>query len=168
MTPLLHQKSPVPGKPDILYFSFQRDKFIYDRKDNTFSRLAYPCDNAALTISDYRNQQGLTDQTIIDEHQWEYGKNHFDIPIPTFRELFAEHAVAPFFVFQLFTVGLWCLDEYWYYSLFTLFMLIVFECTVVFQVSQIGHRSVILPTNDCDTTALHSAKKRSTSSVQCP
>jgi cation-transporting ATPase 13A1 len=75
----------------------------------------------------------LTKQAEIDRIQQHYGDNTFDIPVPTFTELWKEHAVAPFFIFQMFCVGLWLLDDYWYYSLFTLVMLVGFESTVVWQ-----------------------------------
>lgn len=94
--------------------------------------MVYPIDGAP-TISQFQLSEGLRSEKEINHLIHHYGENTFDIPVPTFGELFQEHAVAPFFVFQIFCVGLWCLDEFWYYSLFTLFMLVAFESTVVWQ-----------------------------------
>ncbi len=42
-----------------------------------------------------------------------YGLNLFGIPSPSFFELYREHLVAPFFVFQVLCLLLWSLDDYW-------------------------------------------------------
>lgn len=94
--------------------------------------MVYPLDQSPK-ISMFQQSKGLRSEKEINHLIHHYGENTFDIPVPTFTELFQEHAVAPFFVFQIFCVGLWCLDEFWYYSIFTLFMLVVFESTVVWQ-----------------------------------
>ncbi|GAA6000885.1 hypothetical protein JCM10207_004705 [Rhodosporidiobolus poonsookiae] len=127
------ERTERAGQPDQTFFSYQRDKYLFTPSSGTFSRISYPADSAP-PLSTFQSSKGLATAQEIDQTRHDYGKNIFDIPVPTFGELFAEHAVAPFFVFQLFCAGLWVIDgEYWYYSLFTLFMLVVFECTTVFQ-----------------------------------
>lgn len=142
--------APFRGKGDIVpitqrdkndkasyTFKYQSDTYLYNPVDNSFAPISYPSDSKP-PLSTFNAPQNKAkwigiSTADVDKLTTLYGKNEFDIPIPTFAALFAEHAVAPFFVFQLFCVALWCLDEYWYYSIFTLFMLVMFECTVVWQ-----------------------------------
>lgn len=111
-------------------FLYQKRRHLLSSETGVFSPPKFAVDEEP-PIGTLQSSKGLTgDLTALERI---YGKNRFDIPIPTFWELFKEHAVAPFFVFQIFSVALWCMDEYWYYSIFTLFMLVSFECTTVFQ-----------------------------------
>jgi len=123
----------VGGKQN-LSFLFQKRRFLYNVATGTFGPLAYALDTEPKPLLKmFQHSQGLAAPAEIERLAQHYGDNTFDIPVPTFTELFKEHAVAPFFVFQVFCVGLWMLDDYWYYSLFTLFMLVAFESTVVWQ-----------------------------------
>ncbi|CAD6928421.1 unnamed protein product [Tilletia controversa] len=147
MVPIKRTRSEGSGEVEIS-FTYQADKYIYALPDPsapvtgvtksplikvpTFRRLPYPADSQP-PLEVFKRSRGLDSDRAVSTALGIYGLNTFDIPRPKFMDLFIEHAVAPFFVFQVFCVGLWMLDEYWYYSLFTLFMLIVFECTVVFQ-----------------------------------
>ena len=112
-----------------LTFEYQKKKYTFNSDKKQFQSLSYP---VSQPIKDYMSAAGL-DTDGFDKARESFGLNRFDIPIPLFMDLFKEHAVAPFFVFQVFCVSLWFMDEYWYYSLFTLFMLFLFESTLVFQ-----------------------------------
>ncbi|EGO29932.1 cation-transporting ATPase [Serpula lacrymans var. lacrymans S7.9] len=122
----------IRSDPRSYTFSYQRDTYVISTTSPiSFTLLPYPSTHCP-PLSSFTAPSGLRASEIPPLTSL-YGKNEFNIPIPSFSELFGEHATAPFFVFQIFCVALWCLDEYWYYSLFTLFMLVMFECTVVWQ-----------------------------------
>ncbi|KAL2120213.1 hypothetical protein VTJ04DRAFT_4239 [Mycothermus thermophilus] len=122
------------GDKTNISFLFQKRRFLYNPETRSFAPLTYVLDSDPKPLIGYfQKSRGIESAEELQRLEQHYGTNTFDIPVPTFTELFKEHAVAPFFVFQVFCVGLWLLDEYWYYSLFTLAMLVMFESTVVWQ-----------------------------------
>ncbi|XP_046376325.1 endoplasmic reticulum transmembrane helix translocase-like [Haliotis rufescens] len=125
---LHHQKKE---KGEEIWFNFQKTKYLYDADERKqFYTLSFP-DNHSIKY--YMEWKGYQDEVEMKAAESKFGLNNMTMDIPAFMELFSERATAPFFVFQVFCVGLWCLDEYWYYSVFTLFMLIAFEATLVQQ-----------------------------------
>lgn len=110
-----------------IFFDFRKQRFIYSKEKETFYKLPYPTKE---TFGYYLKNTGHGSEAKVVAATEKWGRNAFEYPQPTFQKLMKEHCMEPFFVFQVFCVGLWCLDEYWYYSLFTLFMLFMFESTM--------------------------------------
>uniref|UniRef100_A0A1I8AK79 Cation-transporting ATPase n=1 Tax=Steinernema glaseri TaxID=37863 RepID=A0A1I8AK79_9BILA len=113
-----------------LWFEFQKVHYTYDADKKTFRSFEFDVNRP---MKYFQGSKGLETDEVMEDTKLELGDNEMEMVIPQFMELFKERATAPFFVFQVFCVGLWCLEDMWYYSVFTLFMLMTFEATLVKQ-----------------------------------
>nr|CAG4641439.1 EOG090X00J5 [Eurycercus lamellatus] len=126
----IYKEKDEKGKIIKVWFLFQKTRYNWDFEEKRFKGIVFP---TSQTYQHYLDWKGYQSDLEIRDAEGNYGKNELEMIVPEFMELFLERATAPFFVFQVFCVCLWCLDAYWYYSIFTLLMLIAFECTLVQQ-----------------------------------
>ncbi|KRX49113.1 putative cation-transporting ATPase 13A1 [Trichinella murrelli] len=129
LIPLHHHVDP--NNAFYVWFEFQKSKYVYDALEKRrFEPVKFP---ENMPFQFYKEWKGYVTEGELKLVASHLGTNTMEMVISTFAELFQERATAPFFVFQVFCVCLWCLEEFWYYALFTLFMLVMFEITVVKQ-----------------------------------
>lgn len=113
-----------------MYFEFHRRKYVYDADSDTFHKVRCRVD---YPERHYDSWTGIPDEDIHSRLLELHGPNKFQMKSPAFMDLYVEQITSPFTVFQLFCMLLWCLDDYWQYSIFTLFMICSFEATTVFS-----------------------------------
>eukprot|EP00980_Cylindrotheca_fusiformis_P025323 scaffold13478_cov132-Cylindrotheca_fusiformis.AAC.16 len=111
-------------------FEYHRRRYIFDADSSTWTKVRCRTD---FPLTFLETWTGFDSDHHLISGQIRYGSNEFSVKQPTFIELYKAQLLNPFTVFQLFCVILWMLDEYWQYSLFNLFMILVFEATVVFS-----------------------------------
>lgn len=91
-------------------FEFRKRRFVFRPESNAFEHLKFP---AHEPLRSYLAATGHGSAERVASATQRWGLNKFDVPLPAFSALLKEQMLAPFFVFQVFCVALWCLDEYW-------------------------------------------------------
>jgi len=118
----LIRNAPKPRRN--LRFEYNKIRFHFSPEHGSFQR-TQSLSSHASTLNNI--SKGLESKRILDIKKFVFGDNHKSVPLPALRSLLFSQFLAPFFVFQVFCVCLWCLDEYWMYALFTLVMLVFLE-----------------------------------------
>ncbi|POM82976.1 putative integral membrane protein [Cryptosporidium meleagridis] len=117
----------------VKFINYDKKTFVYNKTKETFIKANYPIDLPIKSYFDQLIHKGGLNMNQILLHNNLYGINNYEIPKEKFLDLFIEQIISPFFLFQIFCVLLWILDEYWQMSLFTLFMLCTLEAQMVFR-----------------------------------
>ncbi|CAH0562025.1 unnamed protein product [Brassicogethes aeneus] len=107
-------KVPNIGPYNLRYFLYQHTKYVWDIEDKVFSTL----DNLIPpnTVDDYlNNTSGLFDVDYIDLYKL-FGPNKISVKIKSYWKLFFDEVFNPFYIFQVFSVVLWCVDDYMIYA----------------------------------------------------
>ena len=113
-----------------LQFEFQKIRFYFSTSSNTFQRVQSLTNKTKALV---QMTKGLHTESKINHSLYIFGDNKKKVPLPAFSVLLFSQFIAPFFIFQVFCCCLWCMDEYWMYSIFTLGMLMLLEGIVAFQ-----------------------------------
>ncbi|XP_023726909.1 probable cation-transporting ATPase 13A3 isoform X2 [Cryptotermes secundus] len=115
----------------IRYFHHHLLKFIWDDGIKGFTRLRGH-DNGMVSLSHLHASHGLTENEQGQMIQL-YGENVITINVKSYGRLFIEEVFNPFYIFQVFSVILWSLDDYFYYAGCIVFLTTVSVVTSLFQ-----------------------------------
>eukprot|EP00181_Compsopogon_caeruleus_P002906 CAMPEP_0184686556 /NCGR_PEP_ID=MMETSP0312-20130426/22945_1 /TAXON_ID=31354 /ORGANISM="Compsopogon coeruleus, Strain SAG 36.94" /LENGTH=1231 /DNA_ID=CAMNT_0027141763 /DNA_START=58 /DNA_END=3753 /DNA_ORIENTATION=- len=120
-------------EPDMrFFFMFQKRNYVLDeRETNLFRKIRYPVKLPLQSYLEHARKTGATSTEDMDRNLRRFGANFLEIPMPEFWELYKDSLLSPFFVFQVFCIGLWALDDYWMYAVMTLALMMFSEAVVV-------------------------------------
>lgn len=106
-------KEANPVIPYVHSFEYRYIKFFYNPVDDIFKTNSTWYDIHWLNIKNLR--EGCSQQ--LHEQRTEiFGGNSIEIKEKTIGQLLLDEVLHPFYVFQVFSIILWCADEYYYYA----------------------------------------------------
>lgn len=101
-------------EPSARYFDSQHVRYIWDNKLKSFARLQDLSSNTKCADL-HDNYHGLSSQQQA-EKRIVYGENTINVDVKSYWRLFIEEVLNPFYIFQIASITLWSLDDYYYYA----------------------------------------------------
>ncbi|CAG8551417.1 5269_t:CDS:10, partial [Dentiscutata erythropus] len=95
------------------FFDHRYVRFIYNPILGKFVQNNFWKDPAWVSVKMLK--KGINRETH-NEREIIFGQNLIDVQEKSTAQLLIEEALHPFYIFQIFSIVLWCLDEYYYYA----------------------------------------------------
>ena len=110
---------------------FRHTRYVLDTATHAFVKVAtpshLPCSDIAAAIVDGLSSEAASSRLAL------HGGNELSITVPSVPSLLIHEVLHPFFVFQLFSLVLWCFELYFYFAACIFFIAAVSIATTVLE-----------------------------------
>ncbi|KAJ8416600.1 hypothetical protein AAFF_G00324780 [Aldrovandia affinis] len=117
----------------VRYFCLQSVAYVWNAGYQGFTRLtALDC---GIPLKDFycQHSSGLL-PSVQQYRRLFYGINQIEVKVPSIPKLLIKEVLNPFYIFQVFSIILWSLDDYYYYASAILMMSLLSVCTSLYTV----------------------------------
>uniref|UniRef100_A0A8C2IRT0 ATPase 13A3 n=1 Tax=Cyprinus carpio TaxID=7962 RepID=A0A8C2IRT0_CYPCA len=128
-----HAHNPSDSKR---YFTLHSTKYFWNESIQNFEVLK-GLEDLSMTCSSVHSKHSAG----LNKNQQEYrrfffGLNEIDVKVPSLFKLLIKEVLNPFYIFQLFSVILWCTDEYYYYAMAIVIMSVISIATSLYTIKK--------------------------------
>ncbi|OQR87524.1 P-type ATPase (P-ATPase) Superfamily [Achlya hypogyna] len=114
-----------------VYFEYHKNRYLYDKHLREFHRLSASIVDMTLATAVAHLATGHSDADV-DTLMQVFGSNELDLGVQPVHEVLLHKVLHPFYVFQVVSVVLWLIEQYYTYALLILVMTVV---SIVYEVS---------------------------------
>ncbi|KAK5623716.1 hypothetical protein CRENBAI_007561 [Crenichthys baileyi] len=120
----------------IRYFTFHSTKYYWDDGMQNF-KVLNGLEDLEVSCSTVHSEHsaGLT-RNQQEYRRLFFGVNEIAVKVPSVFKLLIKEVLNPFYIFQLFSVILWSIDEYYYYAAAILFMSVISIATSLYTIKK--------------------------------
>ncbi|XP_058043326.1 polyamine-transporting ATPase 13A3 isoform X2 [Ahaetulla prasina] len=116
--------SQAPQLLQLRYFTHHSVKYFWDDAIQNFTSIKGLDDSTTCASIHREHSTGLTKE-MQDYRKIFYGLNEIAVKVPSIFKMLIKEVLNPFYIFQLFSVILWCTDEYYYYAIAIVIMSLI-------------------------------------------
>ncbi|KAJ3101540.1 hypothetical protein HDU97_001289 [Phlyctochytrium planicorne] len=117
--------------PIIIYFDYRYIKFIFNPNTGLFETTQYWQDPEWTGVDRVLN--GLTSSLLLSRRKLIFGSNEVIIKEKPTLKLLVDEVLHPFFIFQILSMILWSLDEYYYYAACIFFITVTSTASTLYE-----------------------------------
>ncbi|XP_068185637.1 polyamine-transporting ATPase 13A2 isoform X2 [Antennarius striatus] len=119
-------------KTVLRYYVFEGLRYMWLDKKGAFCLVSVLSEDwTCLDLHGYQNGLSLQEQR---SRRRTYGPNIIDVPVKSYVKLLFEEVLNPFYVFQVFSIILWMIDEYYIYAVCIFVISMLSICISLYEI----------------------------------